>query len=269
MEGQSGGSPQTADQITNAGFDYDDNGNQTAEPGASYEYDSQNRMSGATKGGVAYSFSYDGDGNRASQAQDGSAIEYIVDRMGGLAQVVAEVTLDNSIEVFYVRGAIRGLITEPGASFFVGASRGGAFSSDGVIDELYVYGRALSVGEIGILTGKPELVKPRIHAVEPLQRLFFLSERVIGFRCELCGRIEPARHRLRAELLGQPEGEPIAAMAAEVTGATHVLEATVPREGFCTLRVALTDEAGTVLDEKTAQLRFIDGPFAGGTALAE
>ncbi len=93
-----------ANQIANTDFDYDDNGNQTAEPGVSYEYDSQNRMTGATKGGVAYSFSYDGDGNRVSQAEDGSAIEYIVDRTGGLAQVVAEVTLDNTIEVFYVRG---------------------------------------------------------------------------------------------------------------------------------------------------------------------
>jgi len=93
-----------ADQITNTGFGYDDNGNQTAEPGATYEYDSQNRMTGAMKGGVTYSYSYDGDGNRVSQAEDGSAIEYIVDRMGGLAQVVAEVTLDNTIEVFYVRG---------------------------------------------------------------------------------------------------------------------------------------------------------------------
>ncbi len=185
-------------------------------------------------------------------------------------------TWDSSSICIYLDGelkaqrSVRGLITDPGEHFFVGAGRGGAKSSGGVIDELYVYRRPLSLKEIGLLTGKPELVKPRIHALEPLQHIFFRCETVLGFRCELCGRIEPERHRLRAELLGQPEGEPIAAMATEVTGATHWLEATAPGEGFCTLRVALTDEAGTVLDEKTAQLRFIDGPFpAAATALAE
>lgn len=160
------------------------------------------------------------------------------------------------------RFKLRGKISEPGSRFYVGSSRNGGMSSEGVLDEFYIYGRALSLAEIGLLTGKPEFIWPRIHSLTLLQSLFFRSERRVPFRCELTGRIDREKHRLRALVLRDGVGKPMA--SAEFPGGTgrHAME--LPRvlpEGRYRFRVALIDRQGEELDAKSAPLHIVAGPF--------
>lgn len=179
------------------------------------------------------------------------------------------VTWDSSWLHLYLDGElkgrhrVKGQVSEPGDRFFVGASRNGALSSEGVLDELYIYGRALSLAEIGLLTGKPKFVVPRIHSLTPLQSLFFQSETRVPFRCELTGRIDPDVHRLRCALSRQAARDPVAS-AALPPAATGRYALDLPRplsEGSYTLQLALVDKRGKVLDQKKAPLRVLTGPF--------
>jgi len=155
-----------------------------------------------------------------------------------------------------------GRITEPGEAFFVGSSRNGHAPSGGALDEFYVYGRPLSLAEIGLLTGQPRFLTPGIVSLEPEQTLFFRSERRVPFRCELAGRIDPDKHGLRAALIPQDEDGPIASADCAVGSEGHSLELPHPvPEGFYRLRVLLIDAAGNVLDEESILLRVLAGPF--------
>lgn len=159
------------------------------------------------------------------------------------------------------RHRVAGRIAEPGDRFWVGSSRNGAFGADSVLDEFCIYGRPLSLAEIGLLTGRPELVAPRIHAMTPTQNLFFRGERRLAFRCELTGRIDPQRHRLHATLTRDDESKPIASAAFPAASGRHRLAVESWKAGSHTLRVVLADEKGKALDKRTAVLRVIDGPF--------
>ena len=156
---------------------------------------------------------------------------------------------------------MRGQITDPAASFFVGASRSGAFVSEGVLDELYIYGRALSQGEIGLLTGRPELVVPRIRSVALGHTLFFQSEGLVPFRCELSGRIDSRKHTIRATLVPAAGGDAVGTAALAADGRLAQLAADFRAEGAHTLRLELVDKAGKQLDRRAVGLYVIKGPF--------
>jgi len=156
---------------------------------------------------------------------------------------------------------VKGRITDPGATFFVGSSRNGHAPSCGTLDEFCIYGRALSLAEIGILTGKPELRVPRIHTMAATQRLFFRGERRVAFRCVLTGLIDPQKHRLRATLLRKGTAQPVAEATLPAATGQHALAAPRWAEGAYTLRVVLADGQGKKLDERAEPLRVIDGPF--------
>ena len=177
------------------------------------------------------------------------------------------VTWDPNRLQIYIDGELRGrrrqrgLITEPDDRFFVGASRNGAFCSDGVLDEFYIYARALSAAEIGLLTGYPRLTKPRILSMRPQQTLYFRSDKAIRFQCELAGKIDPERHRIRAELIAGQEKAPVAASAFRWRSGTYAIPVDRLPERAYRLRIALADEKGSTLDRKLSEVHVVRGPF--------
>ena len=80
---------------------YDANGNTTLSAGQGYVYDFENRLIQA--GGVTYT--YDGDGNRASKTANGVTTKYLVDTQNptGYPQVLEEIP-SNSFPSYYVYG---------------------------------------------------------------------------------------------------------------------------------------------------------------------
>ena len=156
---------------------------------------------------------------------------------------------------------LRGQITDPATTFFVGSSRNGVFSSEGVLDEFCVYDRALSAGEIGVLTGRPELVAPRIHALALRQTLYYRRESDVVFRCELGGQFDAERHRLTAAVARAADGAVVGSAVLSAKSGRGSVRLTKPAEGAYALRVRLETNAGKRLDEKTAPLRVLQGPF--------
>jgi RHS repeat-associated protein len=94
-----GGSPVTtnfayngANQIINAGFTYDANGNLVSDGTNTYTWDRANRLTGM--GGLTYA--YDGAGNRISQSNGVDVTRYLLDLQPGLAKVLAATTGANT-----------------------------------------------------------------------------------------------------------------------------------------------------------------------------
>ncbi|MGH9890867.1 MAG: RHS repeat-associated core domain-containing protein [bacterium] len=73
-------------RITNTGFVYDAAGNLTNEPGKTYQYDAENRMT-SVGGGSTATYVYNAEGQRVRKTAGGVTTDYIRD-LGG--QVVAE-----------------------------------------------------------------------------------------------------------------------------------------------------------------------------------
>jgi len=69
-----------------------------------YTYGGNGKMATAADGTDNYDFDYDGDRNRARQTVNSVVTEYLVDRTGGLPEVVAEINSGGNLKVFYVRG---------------------------------------------------------------------------------------------------------------------------------------------------------------------
>ena len=61
-------------------------------------------MATAADGTNQHAFDYDGDRNRVRQTVNSVVTEYLVDRTGGLPEVVAEINSGGNLKVFYVRG---------------------------------------------------------------------------------------------------------------------------------------------------------------------
>ena len=99
-----------ADKITNTDYSYDNDGSLTQERRYddnslwAYTHGGHGKMAGATDGTNVYQFDYDGDGNRVRQTVNSVVTEYLVDRTGGLPEVVAEINSGGNLKVFYVRG---------------------------------------------------------------------------------------------------------------------------------------------------------------------
>ena len=82
-----------ANRLVDAGgvaFTWDNNGNLLGDGVSSYAYDTANRLSQVVQGGVAYSFAYNGLGDRVQQTVGGAATSYTLDLNTGLTQVLAD-----------------------------------------------------------------------------------------------------------------------------------------------------------------------------------
>jgi RHS repeat-associated protein len=71
---------------------YDASGNTTSSGGTNYGYDALNRLTNANNGGTTITFTYDGDGNRASKTIGGTTTWYLLDdrNPSGYVQVLEE-----------------------------------------------------------------------------------------------------------------------------------------------------------------------------------
>jgi RHS repeat-associated protein len=74
----------TAVQGATTTYTVNANGNTTARGSDTFAYDQANRLTGATVGGVASSYTFDGDGKRASQTVAGATTRSVYDAVGGL-----------------------------------------------------------------------------------------------------------------------------------------------------------------------------------------
>lgn len=79
-------------------FTYDANGNLTSDGVNDYSYDAANRLTRIVDGEtlLTHTYAYDGDGNRRQQTVNGVATDYLLDPVGGLTQVLGEVTEGDS-----------------------------------------------------------------------------------------------------------------------------------------------------------------------------
>jgi RHS repeat-associated protein len=76
----------TLNRIADTGFGYDAAGNLTAEPGKTYQYDAEGRMTSINGGAVA-SYVYNASGQRVRKIASGTTTEYLYDLAGN---VIAE-----------------------------------------------------------------------------------------------------------------------------------------------------------------------------------
>ena len=170
-----------------------------------------------------------------------------------------EIYIDGELKA---RKRLKGVIGTPGETFYIGSGPRGRDNTDGIVDEVCIYGRALTASEIGLLTGRPEFTTPHVHSLKPKQSVFYTSEKWIPFECEAGGKLSADTHELRIELVAA-DGKIVAKATEEPRMPAYFLQADVAAEGDYMLRVSLRDKvSGKVLDTKEAALRFIDGPFA-------
>jgi RHS repeat-associated protein len=73
-------------------FSWDDNGNLLSDGVSTYSYDHANRLTSAVRGVNAYSFAYNGLGDRLRQTLNGAPTSYTLDINTGLTQVLADGT---------------------------------------------------------------------------------------------------------------------------------------------------------------------------------
>lgn len=71
---------------------WDANGNLLSDGTAAYSYNHSNQLVGVTKGGITYSYTYDGNGNRLRQTVGSTVTNYLLDTAGGLSQVLVDGT---------------------------------------------------------------------------------------------------------------------------------------------------------------------------------
>jgi RHS repeat-associated protein len=133
-------------------YTYDNNGNTlskftSAVDQALYEWDSQNRMVGATvtdaTGTKHIAYAYDADGIRVSSKVDTDVTRYLIDTVQPYAQVLEEYTPGGVIQVSYVYG--NGLISQNrngSKSFYhvdgLGSTRA-LTNASGAVTDRYVY----------------------------------------------------------------------------------------------------------------------------------
>ncbi len=77
-----------ANQIADAGFSYDPNGNMTYDGANAHTWDRANRLTSVG----THSFAYDGNGDRRMKTVSGIVTRYLLDVQPGLAQVIAATT---------------------------------------------------------------------------------------------------------------------------------------------------------------------------------
>ena len=82
---------------------HDPNGNLTAEPGKSFQYDFEDRLVAAT-GDQTAQFSYDGIGNRLAATRNGQTTRYTLDVSGAFSNVLVERDGTGNPAAYYVHG---------------------------------------------------------------------------------------------------------------------------------------------------------------------
>jgi RHS repeat-associated protein len=102
-----------ANRLIEAGgvsYSWDANGNLLSDGTSTYTYNHANRLAGVAQDGVAYSYAYNGLGDRLQQSADGVATNYTLDLNAGLTQVLT----DGTNTYLYGRGRIaqEGIATE-------------------------------------------------------------------------------------------------------------------------------------------------------------
>ena len=83
----------SANRLTSVGaqsYTWDNNGNLTNDGASAYTYDSANRLKQVVQGGVTYTFSYNGQGDRVRQAINGTPTRYVLDLNAPLTQILAD-----------------------------------------------------------------------------------------------------------------------------------------------------------------------------------
>jgi RHS repeat-associated protein len=100
-----------ANQISNAGFTYDDNGNLTSDGTNSYTWDRANRL--LSMGGV--SCAYDGEGNRTRQVVGIDVTQYLLDLQPNLATVLQATQGANATRYVHASMGIHAQQTPTGA----------------------------------------------------------------------------------------------------------------------------------------------------------
>ncbi|MFI3185097.1 MAG: DUF6531 domain-containing protein [Methylococcaceae bacterium] len=86
-----------------AAVTHDPNGNLTAEPGKSFQYDFEDRLVAAA-GNQSAEFSYDGVGNRLAAKRNGQTTRYTLDVSGALTNVLVENDGAGNPTAYYVHG---------------------------------------------------------------------------------------------------------------------------------------------------------------------
>ena len=82
-----------ANRLTSVGaqsYTWDNNGNLKNDGARTYAYDSANRPAQIVQGGVTYTFSYNGQGDRVRQAINGTPTRYVLDLNAPLTQLLAD-----------------------------------------------------------------------------------------------------------------------------------------------------------------------------------
>ncbi len=83
----------SANRLTSVGaqtYTWDNNGNLKSDGTRTYAYDSANRPAQIVQGGVTYTFSYNGQGDRVRQAINGTPTRYVLDLNAPLTQILAD-----------------------------------------------------------------------------------------------------------------------------------------------------------------------------------
>ncbi len=88
-----------ANQISNQGFTYDNNGNLTSDGVNTYAWDRADRLLSVNN--TAYQYAYDGMGSRVSQTVSSIVTQYLLDVQPGLVNVLAQTTGGNTSRFVY------------------------------------------------------------------------------------------------------------------------------------------------------------------------
>lgn len=104
----------TANQISNTGFAYDDAGRMTSDGTNTYVWDRANRL--LSMGGIAYA--YDGLGNRVSQTANSVVTSYLNDVQPGLTKVLAQTVGSDVTRFVHGPRGIQGVEDRVGAWTF-------------------------------------------------------------------------------------------------------------------------------------------------------
>jgi len=98
-------------------YTYDPNGNQTAAGSRTFTYDLENRLVSTTAGGATESYTYDGDGNRLTLSQGGTAQTfYLWDSNASVSQLAIERDGSGSLLRRYVYGQVPLSVTTGGSA---------------------------------------------------------------------------------------------------------------------------------------------------------